>query len=854
MENNLGIILQLPDKKLWVLCGCVYCFFFFAFVLSIESSLLCVQSDERTVGVTASVRSGDSGYSLLTTDEEESLTRAPGVVARLMGLDSMPCSSERNSFESGSLNIYSDDQISHAVNRSNGYSTRTVKKGNLKRPGSPMERFWTERMPLKSVNSCPVSHNKLPLPMKNPESIPHRMEPLAKNFNHSSQKTGFLKAKSFGLSSSASGIKTSMESLTQAVPMRPTKLAERLRTRNDLQVGIVHRSSLLINSNRRYHSKSDAKEVNLLTNQAKFGSQVKDQPSCYSRKTMVNSQKSRQFSTLPQKAAVALKKKNLMENKEIFGSSTFSNLQRSKIQTKNFSSKKKVGNKLPGHEDVSFVQCGSVSTDKSQASKFQERNVSSTKKITNKLPGCDEVIYMQRSILTSDKEEEEDVTLKYNRLPYKKGLKENGSMISKKTTTLGSSELDSHEKSVRHNFVTDENSRWTNNNMKSGTDIVSFIFTTPIVKPVEVPVISPLPMEIGNERNQSSLDVNIKEKASCLATENQSCDVLSNIGGDALGILLEEKLKELATRINSPCYANGFQSSLLLRGTLSEPNHCLDSPDKHIGIHSDYSSADAKVLHMKEDGHQDIDWTETSSCSSSTTNHDVQKEPHQESPLSILEASFSSSESYNSPDVLGCTDNKISSQFGILVRGSGDVTCTSPLEERLQLKSESVYGHNENMIEEMKYVREILRRRGLLSECANPLHLATLGYTLDPRLFEELECWDSWNGCQRRRKLLFDYSTEWLDLKLSLYLGAGYRAWTKGLSIFGKDLVQMVYEEIASWRSVEDSMIHELLERDMSNQRGRWIDFDLEAFEAGEEIERGLLSSLVEELVADFPC
>jgi hypothetical protein len=52
-----------------------------------------------------------------------------------------------------------------------------------------------------------------------------------------------------------------------------------------------------------------------------------------------------------------------------------------------------------------------------------------------------------------------------------------------------------------------------------------------------------------------------------------------------------------------------------------------------------------------------------------------------------------------------------------------------------------------------------------------------------------------------------------------------------------------------------DMMVDELVDQDMSTRYGKWLDFSIEAFEEGLEIENGILTSLVDELVSDFyPC
>lgn len=52
---------------------------------------------------------------------------------------------------------------------------------------------------------------------------------------------------------------------------------------------------------------------------------------------------------------------------------------------------------------------------------------------------------------------------------------------------------------------------------------------------------------------------------------------------------------------------------------------------------------------------------------------------------------------------------------------------------------------------------------------------------------------------------------------------------------------------------MKDCMVDELVDKDMSSdQHQKWLDFDVEAFEVGVEIERRLLDSLINEVVADI--
>ncbi|KAI7992064.1 hypothetical protein LOK49_LG12G02543 [Camellia lanceoleosa] len=65
-------------------------------------------------------------------------------------------------------------------------------------------------------------------------------------------------------------------------------------------------------------------------------------------------------------------------------------------------------------------------------------------------------------------------------------------------------------------------------------------------------------------------------------------------------------------------------------------------------------------------------------------------------------------------------------------------------------------------------------------------------------------------------------------------------------------LAEELHKEISSWASMEDLTVDELVDKDMSCWHGRWVDFETEAFEEGVEIEKGILTSLVDELVVDL--
>ena len=65
-------------------------------------------------------------------------------------------------------------------------------------------------------------------------------------------------------------------------------------------------------------------------------------------------------------------------------------------------------------------------------------------------------------------------------------------------------------------------------------------------------------------------------------------------------------------------------------------------------------------------------------------------------------------------------------------------------------------------------------------------------------------------------------------------------------------MAEELYKEILGWQSMGDLMVDELVDQDMCTSYGKWLDFSIEAFEDGVDIEDGILTSLVNELVSDL--
>ncbi|KAK9291512.1 hypothetical protein L1049_019460 [Liquidambar formosana] len=170
----------------------------------------------------SSSNKGISNYNCASsvTSDDGYGTKAPGVVARLMGLDSLPTSnvcepcatpfvdsySLRDACYHRSNTSFQSEQhmnYTNMCNRLEEFSRNSVKSMPQKKQSRPIERFQTEILPPKSAKSIPITHHKLLSPIKGPGFIPTKnaayiMEAAAKIIEPGPQTTTKGKIPSFG--------------------------------------------------------------------------------------------------------------------------------------------------------------------------------------------------------------------------------------------------------------------------------------------------------------------------------------------------------------------------------------------------------------------------------------------------------------------------------------------------------------------------------------------------------------------------------------------------------------------------------------------------------------------------------
>ncbi|RWW19700.1 hypothetical protein GW17_00016221 [Ensete ventricosum] len=703
----------------------------------------------------------------------------------------------RDSHSQRSPDFYANERCHHVPHRAEGFFRKTMETRSQKMPSSPIERFQREILPPRSAKPLPLSHHKLLSPIKNPgfssaKSATQIMEAAAKIIQPGLQVHPNTKGK---IGSPSVPIRVRDPKDSMAAPERTSRMLQLSRPPIDFTNAEFSRGQPL---NRNWNrteeivvvrSSPDPYEINAagarakgksisLAIQAKVNVQRREGlGASSSRSTVVQKEQEEYKANQPFRSQA-----NNQKNRPLKKSSpaSVSGVLRQNNQKQNcLSSKGKLGSKQSvSHQQGRKVLSGDASSGKN-------RNV-------NKISGNSRV-GSRKQVLEITGLDTEGSSSSNKDFPQKKRLIE-GSFNLEKSPHIDNGLMNIRETHVKPDIVVDEHTRCSEDN-RNATDIISFTFTSPLVKTFGGSQSSNLVVDKWDKKNGGCFEKNFSD----VNRKSLPSPGLNVLSGDALSHLLEQKLRELTSGI--------------------EPSHNFIKAAKF-----------AAPVPIPQDSKSGSD------CLSSVTadHEEFQVRPPKDSLGNLYDT-------------------------GILSKNDQVTGIKNKLQDPVEVGSQFSAADNKKADEqELAYVKEILCNNGLTYKNLGSYYLTHVGETFDPILLNDLEGNRSKNGQggvindKARSKLLYDCVLECMDLKHNHYFKSGYQAWVKGTTIARKDLAEDIYDEISRWKNMGNCMVDELVFNDMGTHLGRWVDFEIEAFETGKQIQGQILSSLIDEVLADF--
>ncbi|KAK6161030.1 hypothetical protein DH2020_004411 [Rehmannia glutinosa] len=764
---------------------------------------------EDEIGAGSSIKeSSDYSCASSVTDDDFYVSKSPGVVAKLMGLDCLPisnmyepystplsdCQSRLAShYTTKNLEYFQDPQFMHS---SSLHENVILQK--------PIKKFQNEILPPKSAKSIPITHHRLLSPIKSSNYIPPT-DAAKKGVTDLKEKVQVAKktSKCFEVShrpSESSAVKNL-----------------RGHSMNKSWNGIVNpnseESSVVV--------KNKGKSVSLAL-QAK-----------------ANVQKRQALNLHNSRASVGQKDSNDLSPNELFTSRI------KKPSTRNCSSVLRQNNQK---QNCTVDRGKSPLKPIVQRGKALNGECSSTRqRKTSKLVGPSKV--SSQKLASEVKDDKRQVS-------------------SCKKRSIDGSYHHSEKIQDAHDLSVNENGKVVRSS--AVTNVVSFTFTAPMTQQ--------RPSSVGSAdagKNCKIFQADSPSKWIMLDSDGMVARKFSSLGhnvkgGDILSTFLEQKLKELTHKIEFSHQRSGtvsFVGSNVLEENKTKDGNYAYKQEGQPGF-SLYSSRDTKGFITDQKCQNPVD--EMGMYRRNMSEERSLLDFRLPSPVSVLDH-FSISESCHSSDTAdtnstGGAKHCSPIQFhDVLSRYS--MNTFPPLEGDAELSDSASSTSAINMPKrrettpyckkprgsKLEYVKEISCNIDMMF---NDYALGTACHIIKPRLFDQVERRKGYlNGCENisriDRRLLFDCVNECLDMRCRRYVRGGYKLWAKGLWMVKKKdrLAEDVCKEISGWSAMGDFMVDEIVENDMSSQYGRWLDYEIEAFELGIQIESKILSSLIDEVV-----
>ncbi|KAM3279729.1 hypothetical protein ACQJBY_046851 [Aegilops geniculata] len=801
--------------------------------------------------------SSEHSCSSSVIDDEACARRGPTVVARLMGLDSMPAASSSGPYPVPFTGQHTFQTIAHDELIGRSYVGLSSPH---KMPSSPIDRFRMEALPPRfAKRTLSVAQHKLFSPVKNPNHVSSRnaadiMEAASRIIGPGAENTSSYRVRDAGYSNDVRAFSPTeivrVQQMSQAARRRDGSGSSKPPSGRSLDGSLVTSET---SSSARFSQSNGGAPV---------APRVKavSRPSSEFRAT--NGQGREGVSRSSRKPPTRTDPVHNMVERN--GSSQ----QRQKISSRvGMASSSNVLVQNNTKQNAMGVE--RKLNPKSAAHSQQQRNLHPPNAAPRK---AGVTSTRSENSMKGNRKGELQPTSYANRrpnstaktIPKPRRLPDEG-MRSKKNQPSDKVLTERSPRRVRHNIVIEEQSSFTTNKKKISTEIVSFTFTSPVDKSLH-----------GSQFPHSLEKRSIGNWNSLSTSSNTSNTESDTIDGDYLRLLLEQKLRELTSGVRSPYSkpANGVR--------IYAPSPGLDDTSSACDTSSIASTDyDRDSIQSSKDGKDKFPRTDVvlkDDQSSQSVKYDngfidqVELEHLHLSPHSTWEASLSTETCSSAESRTNANESRLfSSTEGAATSGSthyGRVLEVEALSEYSDTASSitATLAETTHPSEsssscrmEIKFLREILNVISVRDNACSYFERFDSSNILDPHLFEEL------NGNFRLpvgeeegksfgmiRRLLFDCVNEVLSVKCTYYFNAGYSSWFTGMAVLQKLSPEEIYQEMTSLKVAEEWMVDELVYKEMSGPLGSWVDFKTESHEAAKDITAELLESLIDEMVADL--
>ncbi|KZV33417.1 hypothetical protein F511_38634 [Dorcoceras hygrometricum] len=807
------------------------------------AQLQMLNEDEFVFGTSINA-SSDFSCASSVTDEDFYGPRAPGVVARLMGLNSLP---ESNISEPSSTPYIACQSLCVAdyETKNLGYrqdtevSVQIAMEPKHQETNQPIKKFQAEVLPPKSAKSIPITHHRLLSPVKSVNFIPsknaaHIMEVAAKIIEPEPQVKKKKKFPPVGSSSLPLRVKDLREKAQSA--QKQSNLSKGCQRSGEFySIKNLRGNSM----NRNWKRSVDATSTGVLQCSGESSVGVKNSGKSISLalQAKTNVQKKEGLALTGSNLAIQKETGELSPNQLFKSQSTKHKSMLKKPSISNGSSVLRQSNQK---QNCIADKGKSSLTSKARGPREPSRDLSSARQSNScQLSGTSKV--SSRKLGSEIKDDKRGISSSVPGSVAHKKRSVDGNYLCGKNQDACSNRIDKNGKFVQCSAIVKRQSSWNQDGGKTAADVISFTFNAPMSR------LGALSANSSEKRgNCEIISRNFQSRRTQLNSDGIIASTVSILGhnvkgGDSLSTVLEQQLKELTHKLEfSPHTSDSLvhdaapDLDTLLSSKVTEQNDIKDGMHtdnlgvlKEIGKCSGDISQERKLLDCRLLNTADSNSTEGSKqCSS------------------ILVQ-----------EVLGMYTLKM------LGSGEGDTelsdSASSTSFETIAKRQETtvvLVDSEKPRMWEVEYVKEMLCN---IEHMFRDYALGHACEIIDPRLFDQLE---SWAECLHGRGLvskldrlvLFNSVSQCLDQRCRLYVGGGCKMWAKGVSATRRKerLAKEVYEEISSWDAIGDSDVDELVDMDMSRQQGRWLDFEIEAFELGVQIESCILESLVDEAIA----